>query len=245
MHVYEMIIRQRLLMADLFEGLTQEQANRQSLCDSWTIHEVAAHLTTFLRLAQPKLYLGVLVTAGNIDRVNLELTRRAARRPMPALIQKLRALAGSRVTVPRSGFDPVLTDLVLHELDVRVPLGLPGRLVPERAIVALDHLAKRPVPGFTVGDRLADLRLVATDLGWTHGDGQTVRGDSEALLLAMGGRGAGMKVLEGEGVELLRERLHSRTKAKAHVRMQPVIKLLLGPRPPAAERTLGRSVDGF
>jgi hypothetical protein len=34
------------------------------------VHDVAAHLTAYLRFGQAKLYLGILVTAADIDRIS-------------------------------------------------------------------------------------------------------------------------------------------------------------------------------
>jgi hypothetical protein len=48
--------------------------------------------------------------------------------------------------------------------------------------------------------RVKGLRLEATDLDWTHGDGAVVRGPGEALLMAMLGRGHAVADLEGPGL---------------------------------------------
>lgn len=54
MRVHEMIVAERQHMADLLASLSQEQLIRQSLCDAWTVHEVGAHLVSYLRFGQPK-----------------------------------------------------------------------------------------------------------------------------------------------------------------------------------------------
>jgi hypothetical protein len=73
------------------------------------------------------------------------------------------------MTIPRSGYDPVLAALMLHDLDVRHPLGI-SRAVPEdRPWVAFNHLTKQPSPGFTMRSRLRGLRLVATTPATTDG----------------------------------------------------------------------------
>jgi uncharacterized protein (TIGR03083 family) len=59
MRVFDMIVDERRSMADLLDGLSDEQLARPSLCEGWTVHDVAAHLTTFLRFGQAKLYLGI------------------------------------------------------------------------------------------------------------------------------------------------------------------------------------------
>src|SRR5947208_3217407 len=62
MRVHDMIVDERRRAAELLAGLSAAQLSAPSLCEGWTVHEVAAHLTTFLRLGQAKLYVGILVT---------------------------------------------------------------------------------------------------------------------------------------------------------------------------------------
>ena len=51
--------------------------------------------------------------------------------------------------------------------------------------------------------RTRGLRLVATDIDWSHGGGPEVRGPGEALLMAMAGRGDALKDLSGPGKDEL------------------------------------------
>ncbi|HEX8079108.1 MAG TPA: maleylpyruvate isomerase family mycothiol-dependent enzyme [Jatrophihabitans sp.] len=231
MRVYDMIVDERRYLADLLSTLTPGQLQTPSLCAGWTVHDVAAHLITFLKYGQLKLYLGIAATAGDLDRVSLWLTRRAARKPDDEIIEVLRRGAGSRVTVPRSGYDPVLTDLVLHDLDIRVPLGISRDLSEQRLSVAFHHLTTRASPGFTMGSRLDGLRFTATDTGWDHGAGAAVRGPAEALLLAIGGRAALIDDLSGDGVPLLRQRLTTPQRAGALRRLAGPLGLLVRPQP--------------
>ena len=52
------------------------------------------------------------------------------------------------------------------------------------------------------------LRLVATDLEWTHGKGPEVRGPGEALLMVMAGRADALGDLHGPGLTTLAARLN-------------------------------------
>ena len=77
-------------------------------------------------------------------------------------------------------------------------------MVPEdRLVAALDVM---PGLGGFVGakKRVAGLRLVATDVDWSHGSGPEVSGPGEAILLAASGRPAALAELDGEGVDVLR-----------------------------------------
>jgi uncharacterized protein (TIGR03083 family) len=99
-----------------------------------------------------------------------------------------------------------LVDHVIHHQDIRRPLGRPRVIPADRLVAALDV-----VPGLAsfVGakKRVGGLRLVATDVDWSHGSGPEVRGTGEAILLAASGRPATLDELSGEGVGALRERI--------------------------------------
>jgi uncharacterized protein (TIGR03083 family) len=230
--VFDLMVDERRRAADLLASLTVDQLRQPSLCGEWTVHDVAAHLITYLRHGQAKLYLGLLVTAADIDQVNLRLTRREARRPSHEIIDRLRRWADSRVTMPRSGYEPMLVDLVLHDLDIRVPLGIPRSTPEQRLWLAFDHLTTRPALGFSMGSRLRDLRVVATDTGWAHGAGPSVRGTAEALLLAMSGRTVAFDDLDGDGVPLLRHRVTSPPRTAPGRRIARALGVLASRPPP-------------
>jgi hypothetical protein len=50
------------------------------------------------------------------------------------------------------------------------------------------------------------VRLVATDVDWTYGNGPEVRGSGEAVLMAMAGRRAALGDLDGPGKAKLAHR---------------------------------------
>ena len=229
MLVHQMIVAERRHMADLFAGLTEEQLTRQSLCDAWTMHEVAAHLVTYLRFGQLKILACMLAYAGDFGPGNQRLARWYARRPTADLVEMLRRNAESKTTAPRSGYDPVLTDLVLHDLDVRVPLGIARDIPEDRLAVTFHHLATAPSPGYAVGSRLRDLRLETTDTGWAIGKGPVVRGPAEAVVMAMSGRTAAWADLAGDGVELLRQRISRQTVLPVRDRLTKMAATVLRP----------------
>jgi hypothetical protein len=62
---------------------------------------------------------------------------------------------------------------------------------------------------FPVGTkkRIAGLRLVGTDVDWSHGDGPEVTGPGLSVPRAMTGRAAGLDGLAGEGLAPRRGRM--------------------------------------
>jgi hypothetical protein len=51
------------------------------------------------------------------------------------------------------------------------------------------------------------LRLVATDIDWSTGNGADVRGPIESLIMAMAGRKVALADLTGDGVDTLASRM--------------------------------------
>ena len=77
----------------------------------------------------------------------------------------------------------------------------------DHLVWALDYCLTRKGGGyFGVGGgsykRARDLRLVATDIGWTGGTGPEVRGTGEAILMAINGRDVSRE-LDGPGLQRL------------------------------------------
>jgi hypothetical protein len=62
--------------------------------------------------------------------------------------------------------------------------------------------------GFVGAKKRAEgLRLIATDVDWSSGQGPEVRGTGEAVLLAITGRPVALDELTGDGVDTLRARI--------------------------------------
>ena len=187
--------------------LTEEQQATQSLCAEWSVRDVVAHLVVPLEVGMPKFVLAVLACRGDFDRANVRLAREIARRPFGEITEVLRRKADSRFTPPGMGPEAPLTDLVVHGLDIRWPLGLQRTVPAERVHKVLTFLTAAPVGGVVPEGALDRLRFEATDIDWTHGSGPTVSGPAEALMLAITGRTAALGHLSGDGVPTLRNRL--------------------------------------
>jgi hypothetical protein len=79
------------------------------------------------------------------------------------------------------------------------------RIPAERLCAALDFV--RYAPTIRGAWRGRGVRLVATDVDWSHGNGQEVRGTGEALLMVMAGRPDALADLDGSGVVRLAARV--------------------------------------
>lgn len=198
-----MIAAERRRTADLIDSLTPAQLDTPSLCGSWTVREVAGHLVSPL-VGSPWTLLPLVVRAGfRLHVANARLAQQVARRPAAELAAALREHAEHRFRPPVVGYFGQLTDLQVHGLDIRRPLGLPADLDPDRVRTSLDFLIGGRAVGFVDRRRVAGLRFEATDLGWASGAGPVVRGTGEAMLLTLTGRRVALPELEGDGVTVL------------------------------------------
>ncbi|WP_069386933.1 maleylpyruvate isomerase family mycothiol-dependent enzyme [Cellulosimicrobium cellulans] len=206
MDTFAAIADERRRLADQLADLTPEQRAAQSLCDAWTVHDVLAHLTMPLDVGMARFALAMVLAAGDFDRANRRLTRRQAARPYDEIIGLLRRRADSRFTPPGEGPEAPLTDVLVHGLDIRWPLGLPYDIPEDRAATALDAVMRAP-SGVVAKGVVDGLRFEATDIDWQHGTGPTVSGSAAALLLSVTGRAAAVDSLVGDGVVVLRRRI--------------------------------------
>jgi hypothetical protein len=76
--------------------------------------------------------------------------------------------------------------------------------------VSLDFLVGGRAVGFVAKNRLTGLRFEANDIGWSWGAGRVIRGEAEAVMLALTGRPVVLPELDGDGVTILRDRSTSR-----------------------------------
>jgi hypothetical protein len=87
--------------------------------------------------------------------------------------------------------------VVIHGLDVTVPLGVPRRSPDATIRVVLDDLTAGGVQA-RFGTSIEGRSLQATDLDWSYGSGPVLRGPAEYLALVLCGRTVPEGRLEGK-----------------------------------------------
>ena len=200
---WDLVADERRALADLVDTLTPQQAASPSLCDSWSVQDVVAHVMVG-PTATIREVLGAMVR-GRMDfhRANLVMVANRAHLTLDELADLLRTLAGSRFTPPGMDWRAPLTDVLVHREDVAVPLGLPSDRPVEPWSIALDLLRSRRAGGVFGPKGRPDVTLVATDLDWRAGDGPEVRGPAAALGITLAGRKARVDDLQGPGLDPL------------------------------------------
>ncbi len=208
--IWTAIDDQRTRVADLVEGLSDAQLDHPSLCDGWTVRDVAAHLT----LQELTLLDGLRVTLRHPGSLNSTINR-SARAEAAAITQaeavaRIRAMRGNRRHNVGVTIRETLVDVLVHGLDMAVPLGLDLEVPAAAAAEAASRIHGFRGRGLSRVFRRVPIwgyRLVATDHPWAAGDGPEVRGPMVSLLLLLTGRTVRLEELAGPGAERLRGEL--------------------------------------
>lgn len=206
MDTWDKVDAERAALCDDLAGIDASQWDTQSLCEKWKVRHVVGHLVAGSEVKVGTAFVGLLKSGMNFNRFIANEALAAGAASPDVLLSGLRETVGVHKTPPMAKPAIVLTDTFCHTGDIRRPLGL-TRKQPEETLVEVAATVKGI--GFPLGasKRVAGLRLVANDVDWSTGDGPTVEGPAESLILAMAGRAGAVDDLTGEGVATLRSRL--------------------------------------
>lgn len=197
---------ERRRLVDHVRDLTDEQWATPSLCAAWSVRDVIAHLAGTTRVGMAQIVPAAIRARGNFDRMEVRLAaKRAAAFTTDELVAQLRESAESTRRTPGSKPMDPLMDLVIHAQDIARPLGRQYASPPDVVAACLAYVADNKFMGGP--GRLAGVRLMSTDTGWTHGQGPELRGADIDLLLIAAGRRAGLASAGGPGVPVVAERL--------------------------------------
>ncbi|MGE2714939.1 maleylpyruvate isomerase family mycothiol-dependent enzyme [Mycolicibacterium litorale] len=190
-------------LAEFLATLTPAQWHAPSLCADWTVKDVVAHVVSYEELGVGG-FLGRLVK-GHVTQANQVGVDEFSHLSPPELLDYLnRHLDPSGLTARLGGMIGFV-DGTIHHQDIRRALNRPRTIPADRLTRILPLLPGNPRLG--AGRRIRGLRLRATDVDWTHGDGPEVLGPGEALMMAMAGRPAALADLSGDGKGILAQRL--------------------------------------
>ncbi len=197
---------QRIAIATLLESLAPDEWDTSSLCDGWTVRDVAAHLSMAATMPLPEVLRELVRARGGFDRmIHDSAVDRARQRTTTQIVADLRDVVGSKRLAPGTVWRDPLLDLLVHGQDIARPLRRTLSPPVEAARLAAEWAWQRRFPFFPAR-HLRGLRLVADDVGWSRGSGAEIHGPVLSLLLLSTGRPAGLADLGGPGLE----RAHAR-----------------------------------
>jgi uncharacterized protein (TIGR03083 family) len=187
-------------LADLLAAASDAQWDTPSLCQGWRVREVIAHMTMAARYSEPEFMAELQRCDFDFTRLSNEVAGRDAGLPAGELVANLRSDVMRHWAPPGGGYHGALNHVVIHGLDVTVPLGVPRRPPDHTIRVVLDDLAQGGGHAH-FGTVLDGRRLEACDLDWSYGTGPVLRGAAEDLALAMCARAVPGGRLDGEPLD--------------------------------------------
>lgn len=206
--LWDTVVAQRLALAEHLRTFTSAEWSTPSLCEGWTVKDVAAHVISSPQLTWPATlavlpsivrhgYHGAILRDGQrrghapVEQLLADYERWAPVRRGPAAVTRVEALL----------------DVLVHTQDILRPVGRQHPVPIDAAVVAADRcLLLAPM----LGSRrtLRRVRLVAADADWAHGRGPAVTGPMEELLMVCAGRSPDLARIRGDGVRLVASRGH-------------------------------------
>jgi uncharacterized protein (TIGR03083 family) len=121
---------ERVEFASFLEGLTPEQWDNPTLCNKWRVREVAIHTVSYDELSTAGLLGRFLKGRLSTDRTNAVGVAGYVGRTPEQIVAMIRANIEPHGLTGGFGGKIALTDGMIHQQDIRRPLGLPRTIDP-------------------------------------------------------------------------------------------------------------------
>lgn len=200
--VWALVHAERRALIDDLATIGDELWDRPSLCGDWSIHDVAAHLINNAKVTRIGIVIAMVRARFDFDRQNADGVARERGATPGETLAGLRAAATLTCTPP-APLDSRLVEEVVHGEDIRRPLGIERSYPTEAVVRALGYQVRTPDSLGGAKQRIAGVRLRATDADFAVGAGPEITGPALALLLAVSGRTVALAELDGPGVSVL------------------------------------------
>lgn len=177
-----------LSLADVLATAPSAAWDTPSLCDGWRVKEVVAHMTMAARYDEQQFLAQLAETQFDFTALSNKVASRDAELSTQQLLGDLRSPVMHRWTPPGGGARGALNHVVVHGLDITVPLGVPRTTSDQAIKIVLDDLTAGGVHAH-FGTSITGRRLAATDIDWSYGgDGSEHMGTAAQLVLHLCGR---------------------------------------------------------
>jgi uncharacterized protein (TIGR03083 family) len=205
MDTWQMIRDERASLVDALAGLAEPDWDRQSLCADYTVRDVVGHLIATASLTPPAFFLNMIGSGFNFNAMARKKINEVTNgRTNAELVDQYRARIDSHRAPPGPAVS-WLGETIVHGEDIFRALG-GYRSHPAAHVIAVCDFYRGSNLLIGAKNRVAGVRLRATDTDWQYGEGPEAAGPIIAILLAMTGRKAALDDLTGDGVAVLRER---------------------------------------
>jgi len=199
-----MIHQERQQAFEVLESLASDQWQAKTACDRWTVQQVAGHLVGAALITVPHFMKNFLASGFNFDKtIQKDVDKYSAGTPTEVL-SRFKSIINSNRNPPGPAYVG-LGEIMVHSEDIYRAVGVSRPHAAEHLAALAPMYVKtgKPLNGKV---RAAGLKLRATDIDWTHGEGPEVAGPAISLILAITGRKGAIADLSGDGVETLRAR---------------------------------------
>jgi uncharacterized protein (TIGR03083 family) len=201
-----MVHAERASLGEFLGTLAPEQWSAPTWCDKWNVQEVVAHLTAAGNITAPHFFSGFVKTGFSFDKF-VEGDLRNFSGGTPADVKaRYDAIINSNRKPPGPAY-VALGEVMVHGEDIRRALGARGEHPAEHLVTLAESYKKTGAP-LRAKKRVAGLKLQATDVDWSTGEGPEVNGPCMSLILGMVGRTGALSDCDGPGVDTLRARAH-------------------------------------
>lgn len=190
------VAAQYLTLADILSSADEAAWDTPSLCEGWRVREVIAHMTMPARYDEEAFMAELRDRDFDFGRLSNEIAARDTQLTTKELITNLRSDVLLHWTPPGGDYHGALNHVVIHGLDITVPLGVRRWSADETMLVVLDDLTTGGVHKH-FGTDITGRRLEASDIDWSHGSGPMLRASAEDLALLLCRRAVPPDQLEG------------------------------------------------
>ena len=170
----QMACQEREDFAKLLAGLSPQQWEQPTLCEQLRVRDVVAHVLSYDELSRWGLVRRFIKGGFLPNRVNAVGVAEYATRSPEQLTDLMRACIPPRGLTAGFGGMIALVDGMIHQQDIRRPLGIRRTIPPDRIRAVLNYALT--APAVRGARRSRGVRLVATDVERTHGNGPEVHG---------------------------------------------------------------------
>jgi uncharacterized protein (TIGR03083 family) len=213
----DLIAAHRRALTGALSQLSADQWHGASLCAGWTPAHVLAHQTMPFRISEAEFMAGMQQCGGDFTKFSDEIAERDCNIPAAELVAVLLDNAENQWAPPGGGLRGALSHDVIHGLDITWPLGLAYEIPVEAITMVLGSITgPLALPGDAVvaadvqpgaerttlfGFPLDGIRVSATDLDWSVGQGAELSGRGRDLLPLLAGRKISPELFSGPGAD--------------------------------------------